>query len=237
MKIITDTASNNIDVEFLDEYHYIKRGCTYSNFRRGTVFNPYDKTAYGVGYLGVGKYKTVESDNPHKSTNVDRAWRNMLRRCYYNKTSKEFSSYCGICEVCELWHCFQDFADWYYANEYKVNERLHIDKDILFQGNKVYSPDTCLLVPQRINMLFVNKPNKRGLPNGINKTKTGYGVKYSGVDLGIYNTLIEAYEAYSKQKKSTIINVANEYIDIIPNKVYMALINYKPEMEYDKNIA
>lgn len=237
MKIIDYKSCTDIDVEFLDSFHFIKKGCSYVNFKKGNILNPYDKTAYGVGYLGVGRYKTVEEDNPHKSTSVDRAWRNMLRRCYYEKTSKDFSSYYGICDVCEPWHCFQNFAEWYYTNEYEVDERLHLDKDILFPGNKTYSPDNCLLVPQRINMLFLNKPNKRGLPNGIDKTKHGFRVKYNALDLGTYGTLEEAYHMYSTQKEISIKTVANEYIDIIPEKVYIALMNYKPEMDYDKNIA
>ena len=61
----------------------------------------------------------------------------------------------------------QIFSDWSDENKYKCGERLHIYKDILYPGNKIYSPDTCILVPQRINLLFMNKPNKRGLPNGI----------------------------------------------------------------------
>lgn len=35
-----------------------------------------------------------------------------------------------------------------WTNKYECDERLYIDKDILYPGNKVYSPDTCLLVPQ-----------------------------------------------------------------------------------------
>ena len=63
--------------------------------------------------------------------------------------------------------CFQNFAKWFDDNKYEVDGRLHIDKDILYPNCKIYSPETCLLIPQRINMLFLNKPNKRGLPNGI----------------------------------------------------------------------
>ena len=237
MKIIAARSCSDIDVQFLDEHNFIRKGCAYVNFKKGNILNPYDKTAYGVGYLGVGKYKTVETDNPHKSTHVDRAWRNMLRRCYYEKTSDEFRTYYGICTVCEDWFDFQKFAEWYYSNEYHVDERLHIDKDILYPGNKVYSPETCLLVPQRINMLFVNKPNSRGLPNGITKVKNEYEVKYNAIKIGKYGTLKDACEAYEKQKDKTIKEIALEYINIIPSKVYEALMNYHTDMNYDKNIA
>lgn len=42
MKIVRYGAYDNIDVEFLDDFHHIKT-TTYSNFTRGQVKNPYDE--------------------------------------------------------------------------------------------------------------------------------------------------------------------------------------------------
>jgi len=53
MKIVRYGACDDIDVEFLDDFHYIKT-TTYSNFVRGQVKNPYDRDLFGVGYIGVG---------------------------------------------------------------------------------------------------------------------------------------------------------------------------------------
>ena len=135
----------------------------------------------------------------------------------------------------EEWMNFQNFAEWYYANQYEVKGRLHIDKDILYPGNKFYSPYHCLLVPQRINMLFTNKSNKRGLPNGIKRNGNKYQVQYNTQCLGSSDTLEEAYELYAKRKKEVIVEVANEYRNIIPDKVYQALLNYEVRIENDKN--
>lgn len=116
---------------------------------------------------------------------------------------------------------------------------MHIDKDILYKNNRIYSPHTCLLVPQRINMLFMNKPNDRGLPNGIAPTKnTGrYTTEYNEKHLGTFDTVEEAAIAHDKAKKKAVIEVANEYKDKIPDKVYQALINWIPDYidysEYD----
>ena len=41
------------------------------------------------------------------------------------------------------------------------SEGRYLDKDILVRGNKLYSPDTCLFVPQEINNLLTVQ-NKRG---------------------------------------------------------------------------
>ena len=92
-----------------------------------------------------------------------------------------------------------------------------------------------MLVPQRINMLFANKPNKRGLPNGIVQYKHGFLVKYSGEDYGVKETLEEAFELYADKKKEAIINIANEYKSVIPNKLYEALLSYEVRIDVDKN--
>lgn len=109
------------------------------------------------------------------------------------------------------------------------------DKDILYPNSKIYSPKTYILVPQRINMLFLNKPNKRGLPNGIIKCSNGYLAKYDHVDLGICETIEEAYLLYAKQKEKVIKQVADEYKGKIPKKIYDALYNYKADINNDKN--
>ena len=126
MKIIAYRGNNDIDVEFQDEHHHVKN-TTYSNFKRGNVKNPYDKDLFGVGYLGVGKYK-CKRDNEENLSEVYETWMGMLRRCYFDNI--KFPAYYDKCIVCEEWHNFQNFAEWYEENKYPVNERLHIDKDI-----------------------------------------------------------------------------------------------------------
>lgn len=233
MKIVTYKNSENIEVEFLDDFHYVKP-TTYINFVRGQVKNPYDRTVFNIGYLGAGKRKMQYPDTK-TNTRTYMSWKNMLDRCYGKQNRNLHPAYFEIAEVCNEWLNFQTFADWYEEKEYKVDGRLHLDKDILFPGNKTYSPDKCLLVPQRINMLFLNKPNNRGLPNGINRCAKGYSAKYNEEKLGVFSTLEEAYLIYTQKKKEAILNVANEYKDIIPSYVYDAVASYEFKIENDKN--
>lgn len=232
MKIIAYRTSKDIDVEFLDGHHYVKKNTTMSNFNKGNIKNPFDIAIYGIGYVGDGKYIGHEDC---VSTSAYRSWQKILERCYNEKYKDKYKSYFMITSICDEWLNYQNFAKWYCENEYEVDERLHVDKDILYPGNKIYSPYHCLLVPQRINMLFTNKKNKRGLPNGIKKNGNKYYAKYNSMELGSANTIEEAYELYAKRKKEEIIKVAEEYKEIIPNKVYEALLNYEVRMENDKN--
>lgn len=43
----------------------------------------------------------------------------------------------------------------------------HLDKDILVAGNKIYSPETCLFVPNRINSLLIRGVKTGPLPLGV----------------------------------------------------------------------
>ena len=107
---------------------------------------------------------------------------------------------------------------------------MHIDKDILYKNNKYYSPKTCLIVPQRINMLFMKKPNKYGLPNGLQPMANGrYSARYNGKHIGNFDSLEEAAIAHDKAKKKYVAEIANEYKGKIPDKVYQALINWIPD--------
>ena len=92
MKISKYRKHNDIDVEFLDDFHFIKKHVSYSNFKKGEVKNPYDKCLYGVGAIGYGRFK-VKTETNGEYTQEYTAWVNMLRRCYYQKGENYAKSY------------------------------------------------------------------------------------------------------------------------------------------------
>jgi len=232
MRIIRYVNAQDIDIEFLDEFHYIKKHQTYVNFRRGVVKNPYDRVVHGVGYIGIGDHPTKVDGKTSRTYNI---WHEIIARCYGEKEKEKYPAYYGKATVCSEWHCFHTFADWYEEHKYNVDERLHVDKDILYPGNKVYAPDRCLVIPQRISMLFTNKSNNRGLPNGIVQVENGYLAQYNHDELGVYSTVEEAYARYAKEKGKYIKVLADEYKDIIPEQVYEALYSYELDIRNDKN--
>lgn len=232
MKIIKYRSSSDIDIMFLDEYNYVKTHANYNNFVKGSVMNPYDRTVYDIGYIGLGDYAIKIGT---EKTQAYRVWHEMIARCYAEAQKEKCPTYYNIATVCEEWKCYQTFAEWYTNQQYECDERLHLDKDILYPGNKVYSPYTCMLVPQRINSIFTNKSNDRKLPTGVKKHAQGYQAEYSGKNLGIFRTVEKAYEAYANEKENAVKLMAEEYKDIIPEKVYNALYEYRFNIEYDKN--
>lgn len=206
--------------------------CTWQQFVNGNVKNVYDRSRFGVGYIGEGFYK-VSINGQYTPQYL--AWSSMLMRAYSQKFHQKYHSYIG-CSVAEEWHNFQTFAAWYDENYYEIDgHRMHLDKDILIKGNKVYSPETCVFVPQFINSLFVKRDAKRGnLPIGV-KICTRKPSKYEAQCrdnngkrkyLGYYDTPQQAFEAYKKFKETLIKDIAKEYKECIPYTLYNAMLTY-----------
>ena len=212
MKIIAYRKSDDIDIQFLDEHGYIFEHQTYSNFKSGGIKNPYDRNICDIGYMGVGKYHCKYSNGIH--TMEYQNWIAMIRRCYDERRKKTYSSYYGTCEVCSEWHNFQVFGTWYEQNFYQVgNERMHIDKDILYPGNKIYSPDTCILVPQRVNEIFHKNGKKivdTDLPETIRRRGDKFYVEFRSKGIGTYDTVEECLEKYNIKKLEYLRNSADE---------------------------
>lgn len=229
MKIVEYNDACSVIVEFQDEYRYRKK-CAYKGFKNGSVKNPYDKTVYGIGYLGEGEY------NKKNSLLIYTEWQEMLKRCYDPYFINKQLTY-KDCYVEKDLHCFQNFVKWWKDNEYKCNgEKLHLDKDILVKGNKIYSKERMMLVPQRINNLFTKRQNYRGeLPIGCTfrpnkKIQASCDNGNTKVYLGVFDDKRSAWLMYKINKELVIQSVADEYKDLIPKKLYDALYEYKVEI-------
>lgn len=226
MKIVDYKNSKSVLVEFQDGYQY-RKVTNYKDFCDGAVSNPYDRTVCGIGYLGDGPYGAGK-----KNRKVYLIWMDILIRCYSMNDNQQCYEECSVVEE---WHNYQAFAKWYYENNYNVSgENLHIDKDLLYFNNKIYGPDTCLLVPERINYLVIRHAPQRGeYPIGVRKCRNSSVFEArcrtcNGKEtIGFFNTPDEAFNAYKKRKEEFIREVANEYKDKIPDKVYQALLRYE----------
>lgn len=233
MIIIKYNNSNDIEVKFEDGT--IKK-CQYGNFKLGQLKNYNYKNIYGVACIGEGKYK---SRNGGKALKSYTTWKSMLSRCYDKKYQVRHPTY-KDCMVCEEWLNFQNFAEWYENNYYEIqNEIMHLDKDILIKNNKIYSPNTCCFVPQKINDFFTKANANRGeFPIGITYCGKGEGENYA-VNcsnsqgkryLGKYKTIKEAFMVYKQAKEAYIKQMAEFYKENIPKRLYEAMYNYKVEI-------
>ena len=227
----------DIDVYF-PEYNWIAKHAIYQHFKNGNIKCPYERSIYGVGYLGEGEYKVKENGKNKKEYKI---YQNMLQRCYDPKYQERYPTYKG-CTVEDYLLNFQHMVEWIKENYYEVpGERMELDKDILYKGNKIYSRETCIFVPQRINNLFTKSDKSRGKdPIGVDQLPSGnyrvycnnrYGKR---VSLGTYKTKEEAFQVYKNYKEKVIKEVIDSYENIIPEPYYSrlktAMYNYEVEI-------
>lgn len=238
MIIVEYRGCHNIDVYF-PEYDYTAKGVRYDDFKKGNIKCPYDRSIYGIGYLGEGKYKVRKNG---KLTRVYRTWYNMLRRCYDKKLHEKHPTY-KDCKVCDEWLNYQNSGAWFEENYYEVNgELMCLDKDILVKHNKIYSPETCIFVPHKINTLFTKSDKARGKSViGTSLYKGKYVVQCHMINpetgeskyeyLGYYDTQEEAFKVYKYYKEKNIKEVADYYFGRIPKRLYEGMYSYEVEID------
>lgn len=236
MTCVEYNNAHDIMVEFKNPYYKIKSN--WSNFIYKKIKNPYYPTVHGVGIIGT-KYDICQSN---KKSREYTTWASMLKRCF-SKTFKEDNLAYKDVTCCEEWFLFDNFYEWLHGqgnfDKWITGKRWCLDKDILLKGNKIYSPNTCCLVPMNVNILFVNHNTTRGnLPIGVHVNGNGYNARcrnpfYNKIkDLGTYNSKQEAFSVYKKYKEHLIQQVAKEEYDNsnITKECYNAMINYKVEI-------
>lgn len=234
------SSSVDIDVKFLDEKGHEAK-TTAKEVREGGIKNPFHPTIRGIGYIGIGEYKTKENG---KMTETYLAHKALFCRCYNPATHERQSRY-KDCTVAPIWHNWQNFAEWYESHE-SFGLGYHLDKDLLVRGNTVYSPETCVMLPRELNNLISeSKPSSKGYPRGVGK-KNGanqYHVRVGGGKdrkyVGGYYTIEEASAAYVKAKERYVKNLALAWANRIEWKAFVALMNWKvyPDETSDQQVA
>jgi len=142
LKITKYHNYKTVDVEFLTTgYKTTSRAFA---IKSGGVKDRILPSVCGVGFIGDGGFKASVK---RVTTTSYQCWVGMIKRCYSDLSLAKHATYEG-CTVCDEWHNFQVFAKWFDDN-YIVG--MALDKDILVDGNKKYSPSTCLFVSQSEN--------------------------------------------------------------------------------------
>lgn len=168
------------------------------------------KLVYGVG-VNDADYET------QKSMRVDgkkvhiwvcpiySRWKGVIERCYSEKFKIKNSAYMECLTVPE-WHYFMTFRSWMIEQDW---EGKHLDKDILFPGNKIYGPDTCVFVDRVVNnFILEGASSKLDIPVGVSFHKASGKFQASSRDsiagkqqyLGIFDDPEEAHKVWLENK-------------------------------------
>lgn len=155
---------------------------------------------------------------------------NHTRKCYDEVT------------MCQEWKDNpKSFVKWYLEHYYEFdNEQMDVDKDLFGDGAKIYSPETCCILPKSLNAILAN--SKKHYHEETNEENTlPFGVKYSGRDKKYYANIQftgtgkivklsewdkpeEAFEEYKIMKQADILMVAAQYKGKIPDYIYHKLL-------------
>lgn len=220
--VIKRYRNDKVLIKFADEFGFetITRE---SHIREGNIKNPYYPRVFGVGYTGVGIYSHKTHEHIYKM------WNRMLERCYSKTSQTNKPTYIG-CNVCKEWHCLQDFAKWFVEQE-DCEKGYELDKDLLVKGNKLYSPETCVLLPRKVNLMLTAAAsnNKLGIVGVIERCgKYSASVYIDGKIkcLGTYDTSKEASLAYAKEKEAYVRKVALSIKSEISQRAFDALMSW-----------
>lgn len=209
--------------EFIKEYNR-------DDIKNGNIYNPLMPSSLSE-YSGIGKY------SKSKNTREYNIWKGILNR---KKDDKRRNSVAyQDTEISDDFLNFQNFCSFFikekelYPSEYK--ESLECDKDYLYLINKlkkkIYSSETCLVIPSELNgyitgfykkvTLFYNNKYKVEFPRG----NWGYYRLFENED--------EAFEVYFKERDRGFKYLLNKYKNILPDKYYNILIKFNYKDSYN----
>lgn len=180
----------------------------------GNVANPDKRDEYG--FL---------CDETNVDKNIYMVWKNIARRCY-DKSNNNYAGYGakGV-TVADEFKTYSEFKNWYVSELNYINFKPEVDKDVLCYINnidKIYSKNTCLLIPNDINT-FISTIGK-----GIYLTKYNF---YCVRLRRTYTKLNKNFKSYNDAvnfKKNEDIKYLELLLDKynLPDKTINALREY-----------
>ncbi len=192
--------------ESKSEYYKIRKeqedGCGYKKIKRVWMVTIADyKDAEGnwvkCKTIGAIQFRTKSYE----------LWKGMMYRCNGNSLKhKRTSVYIG-CKASSEFQDFQKFTDWHVRQIGYLINGYAIDKDILGGKVKIYSSETCALIPSQLNAFFTVK-KERALPAGVKfnsksgKFKVEMKIANKPVYIGSFMSVDDARLAYEKAKSN-----------------------------------
>lgn len=183
---------------------------------------------------GVARNDVINSEQ----SKAYKVWQGMIDRCYDSKSESAKNYKENGVTVCEEWLSFSNFKSWFEDPENGYTNGYQLDKDLLGNGRKVYSPLSCCFLPREFNVLFRRIPNREvyKLPTGIEPSGKKFKVCISTYGkskyLGVFDTIHEANIVYLSAKKKYVKELTEKYFKEgkITERVYNALMKYEVEI-------
>jgi hypothetical protein len=155
-------------------------------------------------------------------TKAGSVWRAIRDRCATGGAQQERRPRYSGCAMSENFKNFQFFAEWCQSQIGYGLKNYHIDKDLLVDGNKLYSENTCVFVPAALNTFLCSHNASRGVyPQGVNLCRGKFAAQIAingkTKGLGYYPTVELAYAAYKTAKETE----ARRWFQRLANKEFI----------------
>lgn len=202
-------------------------------------------TVYGVAYNDVREHGLT---NKYHSS-----WEANIKRIYSVGWITQYKpSY--MLATCSDDYLYQsNYVKFREANYYTYispvsgkEEKPDLDKDILLEGNKHYSFELVVYVPQFVKQAMTEKEHHSKLPLGVTKLKDSYKMTITKFGTTVsnsgFNTAHEAHRAWQVEKVEYLIAVAEKYKEVVPvnkfdERVYNVVLEKARKImkEYDNS--
>lgn len=199
--------------EYLRENYPVNN---YTNAQRKSLFN------YGIN---DADYRTHPCFNKKQlKCPIYSVWTGILARVYDENQREVYPTYREV-SVCEEWLMFSNFRKWFIENHI---DGYAIDKDLLSQDNKIYSPETCVFVHTWLNNFTMDVKSRRGIYKiGVNwnNNREKFISRCSNPrtkkreHLGYFDNEINAYNAWLSRKLEHALDLKYE-MDAIDLRIY-----------------
>lgn len=177
------------------------------------------RLVYGVGINDADYPVHPVVEGKRVKCLIYQTWLDMIRRCYDEKWQAKSQTYIG-CIVCNEWLTFSKFKSWMEQQDWQGHQ---LDKDILFNGNKVYHPDRCVFVNAMTNSFIVcHASDSVDLPVGVHLHKQAGKFKAQCCNpftkkqehIGLFDCQHKAHEAWRKRKHELACQLADLQTDV-----------------------
>ena len=143
--------------------------------------------------------------------------------CYDENFKKTRPTYENA-TVCKDWLTFSKFDEWC-KNQNHMG--MHMDKDLLEEGNTLYCPEKVCFIPPELNAFFTDRKRFTSASVGVRQADNGKYVarvmnNFTGrrEQVGTFLTLEDAEIAWRKRK----CELANQWADVLQSEHYDARI-------------
>ena len=198
-----EPLSEDVIMDVINAVEYKQEGWNPIHYKRGMC---------GVGYSGM----TVGTEGYYEKSYIK--WRDMMQRCYDKNVHKKYKpEYADKC-VCEEWQNYANFKLWF--DEHYVlckSNQIDLDKDLLVQGNKIYSPETCVFLVHYQNTLFEGRKG-----DCIYQNENGQYL-INNKKSEIFESYEDAFNIVIERRKKKILDIAEKCKGSIPMCAYEAM--------------